>query len=268
MSMHMHMLDVMYAPTDWLTLMVMPTYMDMNMNMEPLYGAPKVPVTDPVTLAAEEHAQHVHQTGGIGDTGMYALFKLFENDSHHVHATLGVTAPTGDVGIQLRNTHATRIGFIHYGMQLGSGTWDFRPSLTYTGQSGPWSWGAQLSGTLRMEEQNDSGYALGNNFQTTAWGSYNFWDWLSGSLRAVYTTEGSLQGAYDGLYAPVGPMDYGSNYGGRYWDLGFGLSTTVPTGSLQGNRLAVEWLQPVYDDPNGYQLPRDGSLSATWSYAF
>jgi hypothetical protein len=31
MSMHMHMLDLMYAPTDWLTLMLMPQLVDMEM---------------------------------------------------------------------------------------------------------------------------------------------------------------------------------------------------------------------------------------------
>jgi hypothetical protein len=30
----------------------------------------------------------------------------------------------------------------------------------------------------------------------------------------------------------------------------------------------MEWLQPVEDDVNGYQLERDGALSATWSVAF
>ena len=39
MSMNMHMLDMMYAPTDWLTLMLMPQWVDMNMDMERLRGA-------------------------------------------------------------------------------------------------------------------------------------------------------------------------------------------------------------------------------------
>jgi len=29
--------------------------------------------------------------------------------------------------------------------------WDFKPSITYTGQMEKWSWGAQLSGTKRPE---------------------------------------------------------------------------------------------------------------------
>jgi len=268
MNMHMHMLDLMYAPTDWLTLMVMPQFMDMNMSMRPLDGAPSIIKADPVTAAAVQHAYHTHQTGGIGDTGLFAMFKLFDLPGHHMHATLGISAPTGDVGIQLRDTHGLSIGFIHYGMQLGSGTWDFKPSLTYTGQAGRWSWGAQLSGVKRLEERNTSGFAFGDILQSTAWGGYRLYDWLSATVRGVYTAQGSLSGVYNDTYAPVGPMDFGSNYGGHYWDLGFGLSAQVPTGNLRGNRLGVEWLQPVYDNPNGFQLPRQGGVAVSWSYAF
>ena len=153
-------------------------------------------------------------------------------------------------------------------MQLGSGTWDFKPSITYTGQMDEWSWGAQISGTHRLQEQNVNGYALGDILQTTVWGSYSVFDWLSASLRGLYTTEGAIKFAYDGTYNPVGPMDYTSNYGGHYWDLGFGLNAMIPTGNLRGNHLSVEWLQPIHDDPNGYQLPHIGTLAATWSYSF
>ncbi|WP_348757878.1 DUF3570 domain-containing protein [Candidatus Methylocalor cossyra] len=269
MDMNMHMLMLMYAPTDWLNLMLMPQFMDMNMTMRPLKGAPPVDLlNDPGTAAAVLHANHEHFTGGVGDTGLFAMFKLFERPGHRLIATLGVSAPTGAVDVKLRRTHQQNLGFIHYGMQLGSGTWDFKPSLTYTGEHGAWSWGAQLSGTKRLNDRNDSGYALGDLFQSTVWGSYDLLDWLSASVRGVYTSEGPIRGAYRGIFYPIGPMDYPANYGGHYWDVGFGLSATVLGGDLKGNRLSFEWLQPVHDDVNGYQLPRDGALSASWSYAF
>ncbi|MEQ1638289.1 MAG: DUF3570 domain-containing protein [Methylococcales bacterium] len=265
MNMSMHMLDLMYAPTDWLTLMLMPQFMDMNMSMRSLTGAS---TGSGETSYAVTHSGHPHNTGGIGDTGMYALFKVFDMQGHHFHATLGLSAPTGDVGIQLRDTHAVDMGFIHYGMQLGSGTWDFKPSVTYTGELEQWSWGAQLSGTKRLEDQNASGFAYGDIFQGTAWGSYSVFNWLSASVRGVYTVQGQNRGAYNGKYIPIGPMDYANSYGGRYFDVGFGLNASIPSGDLQGNRLGFEWLQPVHDDVNGYQLPREGALSATWSYMF
>ena len=93
-------------------------------------------------------------------------------------------------------------------MQLGSGTWDFKPSLTYTGHMDQFSWGAQANGTVRMEAKNKSGYSLGDMFQATAWGSYNLSNWLTASVRGVYTLQGGLNGKFNGLINQFGPMDY------------------------------------------------------------
>ncbi|MDD5411682.1 MAG: DUF3570 domain-containing protein [Methylobacter sp.] len=274
MNMSMHMLDIMYAPTDWLNLMLMPQFVDMEMNLRTLDGAP------PVEPGGHIHTGTGHATGGVGDTGMYALVKLFDMPMHHVHLSLGVSAPTGDVSIKLRRTHKQDEGFIHYGMQLGSGTWDFKPSLTYTGKLDDWSWGAQLSGTKRLEDKNESGYALGDIFQSTAWGGYSLTRWLSASIRGVYTVQGAVNGQFnptpgvvngklvDNVNSKSGTMDFPPNHGGRYWDIGFGLNAVVTGGALAGNSFGFEWLQPVSTDVNGYQLDRVGALSATWSLAF
>ncbi len=81
-------------------------------------------------------------------------------------------------------------------MQLGSGTWDFKPSLTYTGKTGEWSWGAQVGGTKRLESQNESGYALGDTFETSLWGGYDLTNWLSGTVRVAYNWQGAIKGRY------------------------------------------------------------------------
>ncbi len=274
MDMDMHMLDIMVAPTDWLNLMVMPQFMDMAMNLRQLNGAPPVPPGGHV------HTGTGHATGGVGDTGVYAMVKLLDTPQHHMHLTVGGTAPTGDVGIKLRRNHQQDEGYIHYGMQLGSGTWDLKPSLTYTGKWDDWSWGAQINGTKRLEDKNASGFAFGDLFQSTAWGGYHLTHWLSASVRGVYTVQGAVKGQFNPTQGSVngvlisnvnpnaGPMDFPASYGGRYWDVGFGLNAVVPGGELAGNSFGFEWLQPVSTDANGYQLDREGALSASWSYAF
>ncbi|MDO9161839.1 MAG: DUF3570 domain-containing protein [Methylococcaceae bacterium] len=274
MNMHMHMLDIMYAPTSWLNLMVMPQFMDMDMNMRSLGG-----VTPNVN---RDHLHGGHETGGVGDTGLYAMFKLYQGAGHDVNMGVGVTAPTGAVDIKLRRMHTKDEGYIHYGMQLGSGTWDFKPSITYTGKVDDWSWGAQVNGTKRLENRNQAGFAFGDQLQSTAWGSYSLFNWLSASVRGIYTVQGAVKHQFNAVIGdtsegdPImgdvnpkeGSMDNPKNYGGRYWDVGFGLNATIPSGSLAGNTFSVEWLQPVEDDVNGYQLERDGTLNATWSYGF
>jgi hypothetical protein len=302
MTMNMHMLDLMYAPTDWLNLMLMPQFVDTEMTMAGIPGAPRMPG---MTTMNTQVMVDNHQTGGVGDTGMYAMFKLFEQPGQHAHLSLGISAPSGDVAIRNRRTQqgSNPAFFVDYGMQLGSGTWDFKPSLTYTGHLDEWSWGGQLSGTKRLEAQNQSGYALGDIFQTTAWGGYNLTHWLTASVRGIYTWQGTIKGEYtkDVLLAPgycsnfftigfpykasctaafatitasqnaanhTGTFNQTSNYGGQYVDVGLGLNVNIPNGTFAGHSLSFEWLQPAYTNVNGYQLNRDGALAVSWSKSF
>jgi hypothetical protein len=268
MNTRMTMLEIMFAPADWLTLMVMPTYMNMDMLSRGLLTPSEQAALPPDAQAmVTHHTGHQHTSGGIGDTGLYATFRLFNTHDAHAHATLGITVPTGDVGLRYRDTHQVDAGYQHYGMQPGSGTWDANPSITLLGARGPWFWGVQASGVIRMESANASGYALGNVAQGTAWIGWSSETGMAATLRAAYTWQGAIRGAYDGTIYKLSPLDDPSNYGGRFWDLGVGLDYTFK-GSLAGNRLAIEWLQPAHDDVNGYQLTRRGTLNAVWTYAF
>ncbi|MDR4513981.1 DUF3570 domain-containing protein [Nitrosomonas sp.] len=261
MDMRMHMLDLMYAPTRWLNLMLMPRFMDMEMNLRELNGRP------PAEPGEHQHFGG-HSTGVIGDTLIASLIKLYEKPGHRLHAGLGVSAPTGKTDLQLRRVFRIDGGAIHFGMQLGSGTWDFVPSLTYTGDYNRWSWGAQVSGVKRMENRNESGYRLGDLFQATSWGGYDLTRWLTASVRGVYTLQDHIHGDFDMFNARIGPMDFPKNYGGQFWNIGLGVSAVIPGGRFAGHHLGFEWLQPVHTDVNGFQLDRKGALTASWSYRF
>lgn len=267
MNMHMHMIDIMYAPTKWLNVMLMPTFMDMNMNLRNLF---KLDGTVPAAPPGSHSHSGIggHETGAIGDTYLSALVKLFQIPGHRAHINIGFSAPTGKVDIEQRRAHRIDPGLIHFGMQLGSGTWDFMPSLTYTGEKKRLSWGAQIGGTKRMEEKNKSGYRLGDLFQASAWGGIDLAPWLTASARGIYTWQGAIQRDFDAPSSRIGPMDFPQNYGGQFWDIGFGLNATIPRGRFAGNRFGFEWIQPVSNDFNGFQLDRKGSLAATWNYQF
>jgi len=267
-TMVMTMLELMYVPAPGIALMVMPTYVTMDMSMRGLIGVEDEAALSPERRALyQHHVSHDQSTGGVGDTGLYASFALVERDGARVHATLGVTAPTGDVSVKLRDTHQFDAGYVHYAMQLGSGTWDFQPSVTATWDGGPWFLGAQASAIVRMESRNASGYALGDVAQGTVWAGWRSGDGWSATLRGAYTRQGSIRGGYTGTFHPVSPPDYPSNYGGRFVDLGLGVHYRWG-GALAGNEAALEWMQPLRQDFNGYQLQRTGTLHARWQYAF
>jgi hypothetical protein len=63
-------------------------------------------------------------------------------------------------------------------------------------------------------------------------------------------------------------MDFPDNQGGKFLDVGLGLNLSVPTGHLAGNLLSLEWLEPVRDDFNGFQIRRRGMLTARWQFNF
>src|SRR5690606_5092342 len=65
MTMDMLMLDIMYAPTDWLTLMVMPMYMHMEMDMVATGGGHGHSMEG---MADDMQAGHEHSVSGLGDT--------------------------------------------------------------------------------------------------------------------------------------------------------------------------------------------------------
>ncbi len=269
MDMHMHMLELMWAPTDWLTLMVMPQLTDMSMRLRGVAtDAELIALPHELNGLYQHHISHEHETGGFGDTSVAALVRLFDGERHHLHAGLGVSAPTGEENVQLRDTHAIDAGATHYGMQLGSGTWDFEPSLTYTGRAERFTWGAQWNATVRLRDHNAAGYGLGDATQLSAWGAYDVTHWLTGSLRVVYGWQGSIRGAYRGTFYAFGPHDEPRNHGGQLWDLGIGLSAALPGTAFKAHRVRLEWLQPIAEDLNGTQLDRKGELALSWSLSF
>jgi len=269
MHMQMHMLDLMYAPTDWLNLMLMPQLMSMDMDMSQALRD--------VAIGEEDHGGTQHTSNDLGDTVATALVKVHDDGTHHVHVGIGMSAPTGSIDAQisqgqLTNTSGTErkpgsAVLQDYGMQLGSGTWDFKPSLTYTGHADDWGWGMQFSGVKRLNK-NKYGYAYGDLFQATGWGSYQIMDWLSATVRGVSPCKDKIHGESSANHENTSPVDFTHNYGGRFVDVGLGLNVTIPDGKFAGNSISVEWLQPVATDFNGTQLDRDGALAVSWSFSF
>jgi len=284
---HTYTVDLLYAPADWMTLDITPQFLDTHMALRDLEGAP-LPASG-IFHPGGPLPSHSRTTGGLGDTLVTALFGLVTTDEHQLQADLGISVPTGSVSKRLNISS----DFTSYSSQLGSGTWDIHPSLTYTGQMDRWSWGAQISGVKRLQSRNSAGYALGDAVEATGWTGRNILDWLSVSLRGDYISQGSIKGAYKNHLTPVqtgydmvdgrpvptyeydstsnavaGPMDSAASSGGHYWNVGFGLSAVIPDGQLQGNRVSIEWLQPVEVNVNGYQLRRQGTFSMSWSIAF
>ena len=153
-------------------------------------------------------------------------------------------------------------------MQLGSGTYDLLPGLTYLGDSGRWSWGAQTLETVRFGH-NSSGYRFGNEYRLSLWSTYGLTDWFAPSLRA----DGHWWENVNGRDAAYGNTPHTAEARpdlreGRRVDLLFGFGLYAPKGLLKGTRLMVEGGWPVYQWLKGPQLGTAWLLNLSATYAF
>jgi hypothetical protein len=249
MSMQMYMAGLMFAPYDSVTLMGML----------------------PVTALSMDHltrtgARFTTTSAGVGDLSLTALIRLIEPRRQRWHLNVGISLPTGSIdkrddlpaGPDLR---------LPYPMQLGSGTIDFNPGLTYLGQRGDWSWGAQGGAVLRVGE-NDNGYRQGDRLHVTGWGSRRLSDALSLSFRADHQTWGNIHGADPMLDAALVPTADPDRHGGKRVDLYGGVNVYLRRGPLSGHRIAAEIGVPVYQRLDGPQLETDWQLVIGWQKAF
>ena len=249
MDMEMHMLGGMFAPSDWLTLMFMVPYLDISM--------------DHVNRMGREFST---QTSGLGDVKLTSLWRVYENDHHHVHINSGLSLPSGEID-ETDDTPAGADSHLPYAMQLGSGTFDLMPGVTYTGQCERVSWGAQGIGTVRID-RNDNDYALGDRFDSSVWFSYFASEWFSPSLRLTWSKWGNVDGQDLKLNPMMVPTADAHRRAGEQSDIGVGLNFMVREGALRSLRIATEFLFPIYRHLDGPQLETDWKLVTGVQYAF
>jgi hypothetical protein len=240
MDMDMHMVMVMYGITDNLTVMAMTNYqenrMDMLMNMGGMMG--------------KNRKEPPMRTSGLGDTELRGIYKI----NKYLTGSLGLSLPTGGIekefvtmGMKFRDP---------YDMQLGSGSYDLKPALTYSALSddAKWNWGAQAMYTWHTGK-NDNGWAYGDSLKVTGWLQRAFGPAASW-LRLAYSDTGRIRGEDKEIKKLLDPMMGAPtpdadprNYGGQRLDGMVGLSLLKGPVSI-----GIEGGMPLYQDLNGLQL--------------
>ncbi|HJW29823.1 MAG TPA: nitrous oxide reductase accessory protein NosL [Saprospiraceae bacterium] len=240
MTMDMHMFMLMYGITDRLTVMGMATYQVNSMNM----------LMDMGMGAKPDNPMH---TKGIGDTELRGIYKI----NNQLTGSLGLSLPTGDIE-QTFVTMKRPPYRAPYDMQLGSGTYDLKPALTYNDLSADakWNWGAQAMYTWHTAK-NDNGWKYGDSFKLNGWLQRAFGPATSW-LRMAFTDAAKIKGFDPEIQklldpdmmkgAPMPDADP-NNYGGKRIDSAIGLS--IKMGNFSGG---IEGGIPLYQDLNGLQL--------------
>ena len=245
MTMDMHMFGAMHAISDKWTLMGMVNYLDNEMTMQ---------------------SGTAMETSGLGDLKIAGLYDLASwDDGRRAHLTLGLSLPAGDIDERKANGD-----IMPYGMQLGSGTWDFHPGLTLLGQSDDYSWGAQVGGVFRIGD-NDRDYSLGDRFEATLWGARKMSDSLSVSAKIDYSSQSEIDGQdkeVTNMMKNMTPSYDSAHQGSDLTTFGLGINYYCRKGSFKGHRLAAEWETPINQSSNGVQLELDSIWTLGWQYAW
>ncbi len=253
MDMEMHMFGGMYAPIDRLTLMLMVPFVRLEMDHRTGTGRTFTTRSD-----------------GVGDIRATALVDLWQVEGHKIHANIGLSFPSGSISEQDKTPASGGATVrIPYPMQLGSGSVEFLPGLTYNGFAGALSWGGQVRGEIRLHE-NHAGYRLGDEYALTAWGAFEFARWISASLRGEWRHNLNIRGRDDSssLIPAMVPTADPDRRAAQRLDLLLGLNFIVPEGALSGIRFAVEVGLPVYQRLDGPGLETDWMSTVGVQYAF
>ncbi|MGB1466944.1 MAG: transporter, partial [Alcanivorax nanhaiticus] len=124
MTMDMHMLGGMYAPTDNLTLVAMLPYATREMTAK-----------SRMTMMMNTTESEVEtETSGIGDVSLGGLYKFYDQGGYRLHLNLVLGLPTGSIEEEDYIPMQQQDVQLPYGMQLGSGSYEARPGITLNKQ--------------------------------------------------------------------------------------------------------------------------------------
>lgn len=250
MPMQMHMLGMMYAPTDKITLMAMVNFLSQEM--------------DHLTAM---NGTFTTESSGFGDTKIGALYKFFNNKRQQLHGQIGISIPTGSIDEEdVTPASSPNEVILPYPMQIGSGTWDTEIALTYLKQWSKVSFGTQARTTLRIGE-NSNEYRLGNRYSLNTWAAFIATDWLSFSGRIELGAIDKINGINPDLNPMMVITADTANSGMTYANAGVGFNLYAFKGSLKDLRLGFEAATPLFQNMNGIQLRNKETITLGLQYA-
>ena len=212
------------------------------------------------------------RSNGVGDTSLGLNYLLWNDDNDSLQVGAAFIIPTGSINEKGRTPRdATNDTLLPYTMQLGSGTFDFNPSVTYVHRMEKTEWINQLQGTIRMGK-NHHNYRLSHRAVLKTSLFYNLLPYLQPSIKLLGVYWDRIHGQDNDLILPGGiypaPVTNPSLFGGRKIDFLIGLRAPVKRGILEGHQFEVEAGLPIYQHLNGPQPGEKWRIAASWNMQF
>ncbi len=253
MDVETHMFHLMYGVADGINLMAMASYLNKSMSMTTFAGSAGSTVL----------GQSSSSTSGVGDTTVNSLWRIYQSQASYAHMDWGLSLPTGSINASASMlTPMNKIMTMRatYGMQLGTGTVDLLPGLTYVNHADRWSWGWAYRGRIPLGN-NSNGYRYGDKHELDAWSGYD----LTHTVTLTGRIAGTTQSAIHGADPQISGLMQGSNpafYGGKRIDLLGGIAISGSAYGYRSSNLSIEAGGTVYQNLNGPQLGNAWQVNA------
>lgn len=248
MTMIMHMVGAMYAPSDRITLMAMQSIIVKEMAMMHMMGA-----------------DSRSTSSGISDLSLGALISLLRKQQTSLHLNSALSVPLGSINQSTQTSMSDNVR-LPYPMQMGSGTVDMLAGFTFRHVVDKFGFGCQELNTIRTGK-NPAGYQLGNEYKINTWGSFNIGSSVAVSARVEGVKLGMITGKDSELNPMMSPQSSSANSG--CWRARTFIGTNFSFKSmtaLENLRIGIEYGIPVYQYVNGIQMNEKRTLNAGLIY--
>jgi hypothetical protein len=249
MSMTMHMLGVMFAPTNNLTLTAMTGYIQNNMDMQ---------------ISGMMSMDNPMISGGISDTSVGALYRILHGSNWYLLTNLHLRLPTGSISETMSMTMMGNAMTMTqpYPMQPGSGSFQLQPALTFIHFWNKYSVGSQVYSRIPLAK-NASAWQTGNIYASSIWLAWLPVAEISISSRLEGKYRGNITGASSNM-GTASPSAIPSLQSFAVLNAKLGVNYLA---LIEGLRLALEAGIPVYQDLAGPQMKQGMELTAGIQYA-
>ena len=201
-------------------------------------------------------------SSGLGDIILGGRYAAHADEQHLLQYTLALGLPTGDYnqrGSYAGNTDAV----LPYPLQLGTGTVDLYPGLTYLHARKRWTLGVRSEARIRLGRNSDQ-WAVSDSFRADIWASRTLTDALTGDVRLQANWWGDFHGDAPDLDKDRSPLENASRQGGSLVQVVFGLAADFSDSYAGRNRLGIEVGLPIDERLDGPGLSRQISLLLSW----
>lgn len=258
MDMQMTMIDVMYAPSKDLTLMMMGTYVSKDMTLN-TYAA----MMDRNLLG-----QFSTSSSDLSELTFSALHKLQEvgNSKWHSEVTLQKSIGTNDETDQVLTPMGTEMNMIlPYAMQSSDKATRLILGLTNTRKlSDKISWSNQAR---YKKVINKKDWAYGDQVELSTWVQHQYQPYLSFSARLKFMSQDEISGANPMIMAPVQTASP-KNYGGSELHIGLGFNHDLSLLTSKKDTIGVEFLFPIFQDKNNLQMETSYQIVVGFNRSF